>query len=147
MNVTQASEMSRAQVLTLMACMLSTAHVDGLQPQELELMKQFYEASGHGDLPAFSDEQSTYGDPMALAAQSAGDSAFAQQLVLMCYMTGYADGHLSPTERAHVQAIAKQAGLSEEGSAALLQQVKDSLIGAIAMLPDAESVASIAKSL
>ena len=44
-------------------------------------------------------------------------------------------------------AIASRAGLAEARTGQLLQQVKDTLIGAIAMIPDTESVASIAKGL
>ncbi len=147
MTLTQATEMTRQQVLTLMACMLSTAHVDGVSPQELALMKSFYEQSGHTDLPPFADNEGAYGDPMAMAAQCASDSGFAEQLVLMSFMTAYADGHLTDAERAHVMAIASRAGLAEARTGQLLQQVKDTLIGAIAMIPDTESVASIAKGL
>ena len=147
MTLTQGAEMTRQQVLALMACMLSTAHVDGVTPQELALMKTFYEQSGHSDLPPFADNEGAYGDPMALAAQNSSDPAFAEQLVLMSFMTAYADGHLTEGERTHVMAIGARAGLSEARTLQLLQQVKDTLIGAIAMLPDAESVASIAKGL
>lgn len=147
MTLTQGDELTREEVLTLTACMLSTAQVDGVTPQELALIKTFYVQSAQAGLPPFSDHEGAYGDHLALAAQSASKPGFAEQLVLMSFMTGYADGHLSDAERAHVLAIAARAGLSEARTNELLQQVKDSLIGSIAMLPDAESVANIAKGL
>ena len=94
MTLTQATEMTRQQVLTLMACMLSTAHVDGVSPQELALMKSFYEQSGHTDLPPFADNEGAYGDPMAMAAQCARDSGFDEQLVLMSFMPAPSIPHL-----------------------------------------------------
>ncbi|MDP2371121.1 hypothetical protein [Rhodoferax sp.] len=147
MTMDQGDVMTRHQVLTLMACMLSTAHVDGVTPQELALMKTFYEQSGVAGLPPFADDEGAYGDHGALAAQSASDVGFAEQLVLMSFMTAYADGHLSDGERAHVLAIAAKAGLSDARTNELLLHVKDTLIGSLAMLPDAESVAQVAKGL
>jgi tellurite resistance protein len=147
MTLSQGDEMTRQQVLALMACMLSTAHVDGVTPQELALMKTFYEQCGVAELPPFSDDDGAYGDPMELATQCATDPEFAEQLVLMSFMTAYADGHLTDSERAHVMAIAVRASLPEARTNELLLHVKDTLIGAIAMLPDAESVARIAKGL
>ena len=110
-------------------------------------MKTFYEQCGLADLPPFADDEGAYGDPVEMATQCATDPEFAEQLVLMSFMTAYADGHLTEGERAHVMAIAARAGLSDAHTNALLLQVKDTLIGAIAMLPDAESVARIAKGL
>jgi tellurite resistance protein len=147
MTLAQGDEMTRQQVMALMACMLSTAHVDGVSPQELALMKTFYEQCGVADLPPFAENEGAYGDPVELAAQCANDPEFAVQLVLMSFMTAYADGHLTDGERVHVVAIAARAGLSDARTNELLLHVKDTLIGAIAMLPDAESVARIAKSL
>ena len=147
MTIDQGDVMTRQQVLTLMACMLSTAHVDGVTPQELSLMKSFYEQSGVVGLPPFADVEGAYGDHATLAAQNASDVGFAEQLVLMSFMTAYADGHLTDGERTHVMAIAAKAGLSTERSNELLLQVKDTLIGSLAMLPDAESVAMVAKGL
>ena len=147
MTLAQGDELTRQQVMALMACMLSTAHVDGVTPQELALMKTFYEQSDLDDLAPFNEVQGAYGDAAELASQCAADTDFSEKLVLMSFMTGYADGHLTDAERSHVMAIAGHAGLTKERTDALLQQVKDTLIGSIAMLPDAESVARIAKGL
>ena len=147
MTMDQGDVMTRQQVLALMACMLSTAHVDGVTAQELALMKAFYEESGVAGLPPFADNEGVYGDHSRLAAESANDVAFAEQLVLMSFMTAYADGHLSEGERAHVMAIAAKTGLSDQRASELLLHVKDTLIGSLAMLPDAESVALVAQGL
>ena len=147
MTLAQGDDITRQQVMALMACMLSTAHVDGVSPQELALMKTFYEQCGLADLPPFTEDESAYGKPLEMAAQCATDPEFVEQLVLMSFMTGYADGHLTDSERAHVMAIAARAGLTDARTNELLLHVKDTLIGAIAMLPDAESVARIAKGL
>ena len=110
MTIDQGDVMTRQHVLTLMACMLSTAHVDGVTPQELALMKTFYEQSGVADLPPFADDEGVFGDHSALAAQSASDVAFAEQLVLMSFMTAYADGHLTDAKQvASVKAVGADA--------------------------------------
>jgi len=139
--------MTKAQVLALTAAMLSTAHVDGVQPAELALIERFYAEAGVPGLPAFDQAAHAPDEGRAFLREAAVDHEFAEQLVLMCFMTGYADGHLSDRERAHVAAIAAEAGLAAAQVEQLHQQVKDALIGSLAHLPDAESVAALAKTL
>lgn len=145
MNNNQA--MTKEQVLALTAAMVSTAHVDGVRPEELALIQRFYDESGAAGLPPFDQASHVPDEGKSFIRAAASDAEFAEQLVLMCLMTGYADGHLSDRERAHVAAIAEQAGVGAERVDALLRQVKDALIGSIAHLPDSESVAAIAKNL
>ena len=68
-------------------------------------------------------------------------------MVLMCLMTGYADGHLSAGERAAVSAMATTLGVSASRFEELLGQVRDELIGALSHLPDAGSVATVVREL
>lgn len=137
----------RTQLLALAESMLSTAQVDDVHPQEVALIRRFYDEQRSADMPTFDAMLAAAGkDPTRLAAL-AGDADFAEQLVLMCLMTGYADGKLSEAERSHVQGLAKQLGVSDEVQAQLLLQVKDSLLASLAHLPDAQSVAALAKKL
>ena len=138
--------MPRAQVIALVECMLSTARVDGVHPQEVALIAKFYEEQRRPDMPAFDDLVAA-GTDAGLLSTVGRDAEFAEQLVLMCLMTGYADGHLSDAERKHVLGLAQQAGVATERVDELLLQVKDSLIASLAHLPDAESVAALAKTL
>ena len=147
MATAQNDALSGDQVLALAASMLSTAHVDGVHPQEVALIRQFYEGAGVAGLPPFAEVEGMGAKADALLKKVAGDPAFAEQLVLMCFATGYADGALSDAERTHVEKIGAGAGLGAPKIAELLEQVKDSLIGALSHLPDAESVAQLAREL
>jgi len=62
-------------------------------------------------------------------------------------MAGYADGRVIDAERAQVQAIASELSVGDARFEALLAQVRDELIGALAHLPDAGSVAVVVKEL
>lgn len=139
--------MTQAQLTALVDSMLSTARIDGVHPQEDALIRTFYEEQKLPGMPAFDAVLAKVGQSAALPAQLGADSAFAEQLVLMCLMTGYADGKLSPAEHQHVLALAQQLGVAPERCDELLLQVKDSLIASLAHLPDAESVAALAKTL
>lgn len=134
--------LTSAQITALVQSMLSTAKVDGLHPKEEALIRGFYDEQRLADMPAFEALPAT-GSLAGLGA----DAAFADQLVLMCLMAGYADGHLTEAERNHVAALAQQVGVTGDRLAGLLQQVKDSLLGSLSHLPDAESVAALAKEL
>ena len=147
MGINQGDAMTKDQVLALASCMLSTAHVDGVHPQEVALIRQFYDGAGVPGLPPFAEVEGLAGAGDALLKKAGGDAGFAEQLVLLCFATGYADGALSAAERAHVGKIAAAAGVADARVAELLEQVKDSLIGALSHLPDAQSVAQLAKDL
>lgn len=147
MATAQNDALSADQVLALAASMLSTAHVDGVHPEEVALIRQFYDGAGVAGLPPFAEVEGMGAKADALLKKVGGDPAFAEQLVLMCFATGYADGALSDAERGHVEKIGAGAGLGAARIGELLEQVKDSLIGALSHLPDAESVARLAREL
>ncbi|CAM3567202.1 TerB family tellurite resistance protein [Polaromonas hydrogenivorans] len=140
--------LSPAQVAQLTRAMLSVAAVDGIQPAEAALIGQFYESSRSADMPAtatfLADPQAQQFDAAALAGSPA---EFADTVVLMCLMTAYADGQLSPAEREHVQAVATTLGLDAARFEAHLAQVRDDLVGALSHLPDAGSVAAVVSEL
>ena len=139
------NSLTRPQVMALVDCMLSTARIDDVHPQEVALIRTFYEEQRKPDMPAF-DAVAAGKDPAPLSGLGS-DAAFAEQLVLMCLMTGYADGKLSDAEKQHVLGLAQQLGIAAPRVGELLIQVKDSLIASLAHLPDSESVAALAKTL
>jgi tellurite resistance protein len=147
MSKSQPDVLPRPQLMALVECMLSTAHVDGVHPQEVKLIRGFYDEQREAGMPAFDAVQAAAAKGSIHLSALRGDTEFAEQLVLMCLMTGYADGKLSDAERRHVAGLAGQLGVSAERQAELLLQVKDSLIGSLAHLPDPESVAALAKTL
>jgi uncharacterized membrane protein YebE (DUF533 family) len=148
MNAMQDQNLSLAQVTQLTQAMLSVALVDGIHPAEAALIGQFYESSRSADMPTTSSVMaSPEAQPFDAAALAGSPAAFADTVVLMCLMTAYADGHLSPAERDHVQAIATTLGVDAARFEAHLAQVRDELVGAISHLPDAGSVAAVVKEL
>jgi tellurite resistance protein len=147
MTSVQADVLTKAQVLALVDGMLSTARIDGVHPQEVTLIRKFYEEQRKPDMPAFDAVEAATGKDPALLSQLGADAGFAEQLVLMCLMTGYADGKLSDGEHKHVLALAQQVGVAPPRVGELLLQVKDSLIASLAHLPEPESVAALAKTL
>jgi len=147
MNEQQDEGMTNDHVVALAVCMLSTAQVDGVRPEEIALIRSFYEGSAKEGIPSFDSLAETGAGAIALLGRLAIDVPFAERLVLMCLMTGYADGRLSPAEHSHVSTLAAQVGVPETRVAELLVTVKDSLIESLAHLPDSESVAALAKTL
>lgn len=147
MGIVQGDAMSRDQVLALVACTLSTAQIDGIQPKEVALIRTFYEGAAVAGSPPFAEVEGLAGSAQALLKKAAGDAAFVEQVVLMCFATGYADGALTDAERSHIGRLAAGAGIAPARVTELLEQVKDSLLGALSHLPDADSVAQLAREM
>ena len=147
MNPTPGDALSRPQLIGLVECMLATAQIDGVHPKEVALIQAFYDEQRQSGMPAFDAVKAEAAKGAIDLAALRGDAGFAEQLVLMCLMTGYADGRLSDSERQHVTGLARQLGIGEARFGELLLHVKDSLIGSLAHLPEPESVAALAKSL
>ena len=139
--------MPTPQLMALVECMLSTAHIDGVHPQEVALIRKFYDEQRQPGMPAFDAVVAAAGQDTGLLVKVGGDTEFAEQLLLMCLMTGYADGRLSEAEHGHVLGIAQQLGVAAPRLGEMLIQVKDSLIASLAHLPEPESVAALAKTL
>ena len=141
-------DLSSTQLIQLTKAMLSVASVDDIQPAEAALIGQFYESSRRVDMPTtasfLADPVSRQFDAKDLTGSTA---AFADTVVLMCLMTAHADGELSAAERSHVQSIATILGLDDARFNAHLEQVRDELVGALSHLPDAGSVAVVAREL
>ena len=146
MPAIQDQNLSATQVIALTRAMLSVAHVDGIQPAEAAMIGQFYESSRSGDMPTTAtlmSDNSAF-DAGALAGSPAD---VADTVVLMCLMTGYADGQLSADERGVVTKIASALGVSTSRFDELVGQVRDELIGALSHLPDAGSIAAVVREL
>ena len=148
MNAMQDQNLSPAQVTQLTQAMLSVALVDGIHPAEAALIGQFYESSRSADMPSTSSVMaSPEAQPFDAAALAGSPAAFVDTVVLMCLMTGYADGQLSPAELNHIHAMAATLGVDAQRFDAHLANVRDELVGALSHLPDAGSVAVVVKQL
>lgn len=139
--------LSTAQTLALTAAMLAVAQVDGVQPAELKLIEEFYEGGREGDMPTFVTVLDSHQKAQTLLEALAFEPDFAGALVSMGLMVGYSDGKLSDAEQDVLRGLAYAYGFSVEQFDEELQQVRDSLLGSLAFLPDAESVAALAKEL
>ncbi len=147
MSEPQSQAFSNEQLIALVESMLSTARVDGVHPKEEALIRTFYEEQRLPDMPAYEGVEAAADKGSKQLAALRGDVGFAEQLVLMCLMAGYADGKFSEAERGHVAQLAGQLSVPPARMGELHLQVKDSLIGSLARLPDAQSVAALAKTL
>ncbi len=147
MSAPQSQAFSNEQLIALVESMLSTARVDGVHPKEEALIRVFYEEQRLPGMPAYEGVAAAADKGIKQLEALRGDVGFAEQLVLMCLMAGYADGKFSEAERSHVAQLAGALSVAPARMGELHLQVKDSLIGSLARLPDAESVAALAKTL
>ncbi len=148
MSIMQDRNIDEAQLTQLTQAMISVAMVDGIQPAEAALIGRFYEASRGPAMPSVEAAMARPAQQAFDARSLAGSAAdFADTLVLMCLMTGYADGHLTPAERALVQSYADAMRMDAARFNAHLAQVQDDLVGALSHLPDVGSVAAVVREL
>ncbi|RYX96983.1 MAG: TerB family tellurite resistance protein [Comamonadaceae bacterium] len=148
MPTVQDQSLTPAQVVQLTQAMLAVAAIDGIHPAETALVSQFYESSRAGDMPDTSSMMANADKARFKPETLAGvDAAFADTLVLMCLMSGYADGKLSDAERNYIQSLATAAGMKDDAFGTHLAQVRDELTGALSHLPDAASVAAVVGKL
>ena len=148
MHTMSDQNLSPAQVNTLTRAMLSVARVDSVQPAEAALIGQFYETSRNGDMPTTATFlASSTAHEFATSELAGSTAAFADTVVLMCFMTAYADGNLSAEELTHIQTIAKSLEMETARFDAHLARVRDDLVAALSHLPDAGSVAAVVREL
>ena len=138
-----------AQVVAATRLLLHVAHVDGAKAdEEVALIRQFYDTcrGAGGDFPPF--EEIALGQREgALAANEFPDAGQRDMIAALCLMVAYADGEFSEAERSAVEQAAHGLGLDDERIEQILAQVKDHMLAQFARLPDAESVAVVAKEL
>lgn len=144
MPTVQDQTLTPAQVVQLTQAMLAVAAVDGIHPAETALVSRFYEGARADGMPDTASILAGADSAQFKAESLAGSApAFADTLVLMCLMSGYADGKLSDAERNYIQSLATAAGITDEAFEGHLAQVRDELTGALSHLPDAGSVAAV----
>lgn len=143
------SNLSPTQVGLITEAMLQIARVDEAgNAEEVALIRSFYEgATGQSARSDFRELQSAAGAPAAFSPDMLPEAAQQDLMIGLCLMVAYADGRFSAAERAAVQALSQQIGMAEARFDALLEQVRDHLLGQLAMLPDAASVARVAGEL
>ncbi|MDN3575648.1 TerB family tellurite resistance protein [Chitinimonas viridis] len=132
---------SAEQVKSSCLAMLQVARSHGLHPAESSLISGFWQQAE----PALGvfDANTTEAFAAGLFA-----SAGHKQLVLdLCLACAFADGHYSAEEKVAIAAIAAQLGLPEAVVQERTAEVRVAFLSSLAHLPDAQSVAALAKGL
>jgi len=142
----QIESLSNAAVLATTQAMLKIAGVDGMQPAELDLIRDFYQNSGASGLPAFETLQEKAPLNRHIDHHAVASAAEKEMLLALCVMTGYAGGGLSAAELASIQSIAADLGMTDRVDV-IVALVKDYMLSQLAHLPDAASVAKVAREL
>lgn len=126
--------------------MLKVARVDGLHPAEEELIRAFYGSCASGyDCPPFEnllEEGEYHVDPRAF-----NNEEERRLLLALAVVTAYADGSFSAAEQALVKSLAVDLQLPEGSFEEISNQVKDHMLAQLSHLPDAGSVAKVAREL
>ena len=140
---------SPAQVVAATRLVLHIARVDDAGTvEEVALIRQFYDAcrTAGADFPAFDTIKDEQGSDV-ISARDFPDPGHRDMVIALCLMVAYADGELSASERAAVGKAANGLGLAAEHVERILAQIKDFMLAHLSGLPDASSVAAVAKEL
>lgn len=136
------------QTVAATQLLLRIAHVDGAKTaEEVALIRNFYDACRNGadDWPVFdslgTETQNTS------PAGAFRDAAQRDLVVATCLLVAYADGALIAEELAAVRVVATEIGMPAARVDELLALVKDYMLAQFARLPDAASVAAVAREL
>ena len=134
-----------AQLAAATSAMLRIAHVDGAcTAEEVTLIRTFY---GDGDDgPSFDSLLGGFAaKPIGTADLT--DPAARELVLATCIMVAFADGEMSAPELAALHALATDLGVDPAQFDHLLALVKDHMLARLATLPDAGSVAAVAREL
>ena len=143
-----ASSMSMKAVVVASKTMLKVAHTDGVHSAEVELIRSFYSSSVEGsEWPSFDKLLQDSSGDFHVDAQAFANEQEREMIVALCVMTGFADGALSDAERAVVLTIAGDLNITPSRLDDITEFVKDHLLAQLSHLPDAGSVAKVAKEL
>ena len=134
----------------------TVAAVDGVHERELALIADFSRTTTEGD--GSGEAASTAGggfgalgriaplEPASLAPLLPG-SSLRELFMKAAYLVAWADGVVSPAERAKIAEFAQALGVSGDAVANLEAQVKDYLLRPLAHLANVEAVAAVARKL
>lgn len=146
-----AESMNMDAVIASCKTMLKVAHVDGVHPAEIALIRQFYDScvssESGADWPVFDVLLQQSGEPFHVNAQAFSGIPEREMVVALGIMTGFADGVLSDAEQAAIKSIAADLEISSNRVDAINSAVKDHMLAQLSHLPDAGSVAKVAREL
>ena len=139
--------LSKNSLVAATKVMLKVARTDGLHPAEIALIEGFYSSSVSGAGSASFESVLQSSEDFQVGASSFETEEEREMVVALGVMTGLADGIFSETEQTLVREIAASLGVSSERFVAIADGVKDQLLAQLSHLPDAGSVAAVAKEL
>lgn len=132
---------SPRQVKASCIAMLTVARANGIAPAELDLIRAFWSQTDglFGELDETTTE-TFESETFVLNGQK-------QILLDMCLACAFADGKYSSEEKAVIAEIAAKLDVSAEVLAERTADVRAGFLGSLSHLPDAQSVAALAKNL
>ena len=136
------------QVQVLVRAMHRVAHSDGAHERELVLLKEFYEASraAVAGLTDYAELTRMPFDP-AMAREVIDTPELQLLLLRSCYFLAYADGQLSPQEKAVIAALVSEIGIDAKLAAEARELTKDSLLQQISRLQNVPALKKVASGL
>lgn len=148
LTLTAADTMTTAEIVAATQAMIRVARVHGITAPESDLIRAFYGTGAQAEGgPSFNDLLESSGPDSPMDAGRFGNAASRETVVALCYLTGYADGELSAAELDAAKSVAAELGVSAQRQDELLAAIKDHLLAQLSHLPDAGSVAKIAREL
>lgn len=139
---------SDTEITIATRALLRVLHVDGPSPSALARVRAFYESGVETEgLPLFDDLDASCRTDIHLDAARFSEAAVREQILALCWLAAWSDGACSAGERAVITALAEDLDVAPDRSAALETLVKDSLLSGLAHLPDAPSLAAVAREL
>lgn len=140
--------MDKDAVVSASKTMLKVAHADGVHAAEIDLIRSFYTSGLDGrDWPSFDKLLQEASGDLHVTAQAFSDERQRETVIALCVMTGLADGTLSDAEQAAVRSIANDLNIAPNRLTEIIDLVKDNMLAQLSHLPDAGSVAKVAKEL
>ncbi|MGB0128622.1 MAG: hypothetical protein WBP72_13375 [Rhodocyclaceae bacterium] len=148
LDLTAADTMTAAEIVATTRAMIRVARVHGITAAEIDLIRAFYGTSAQAEGgPSFEDLLESSGPETPIGAGGFGSVANRETVVALCYLTAYADGELSAGEREVAKAVAAELAIGPQKQEEILAGIKDQLLAQLSHLPDAGSVAKVAREL
>ena len=142
-------DVSALQAEAIARGLYAVALVDGVHERELALITDFYQGiitEEGGGAAVASLERAGALEPKELA-QHITDALQRQLFVKAAFLLAWADGKISPVERAKIADFSKALDVSAEAQGKLEAEVKDFLLRPLAGLANVEGATAVAKKL
>lgn len=147
-------EISALEAEAIARGLYSIATVDGIHERELALISDFYAGVASDDWGGGGGATFTSASLERLGPLGPKDLADAlpgaqhrELFVKAAFLCAWADGKISPAERAKIGELAGALGIASDAQTKLEAQVKDFLLRPLANLQNVEAASAVAKKL